>query len=235
MLRVDDPRLARHKVEFREIAPSVWQISKSPLFRADFNHYAYLLNHPDGLILFDAPPLVTEDAIEKIKAIGKPRLLIVSHQDFVGFAGDWAEALDIPSWMGEGDVPISGNHFKPDEHIKDTRKLADDLEVVRVPGHSEGSLALYWQGSPAGDVLCCGDALTVWHHTDGRIQLAFFQSPPVGQKIEELASRPVSLLFSCGGYLTNASDKLQRLLAIDEKCARPWRGDTGGIWLDSIG
>jgi glyoxylase-like metal-dependent hydrolase (beta-lactamase superfamily II) len=234
MLLVDDPRLARHKVEFKEIAPSVWQIGKSPLFRADFNHYSYLLNHPQGVILFDAPPLVTEDAIEKIKAIGKPRLLVVSHTDFVGFAGDWAKALDISSWMGEGDMPISGNYFEPDEFIKEGCKIADDLEVVRVPGHSKGSLAVYWKGSAAGDVLCCGDALTVWHHTDGRIQLAFLQSPPIGQEIEELASRPISLMLSCTGYLTNASGKLQRLLAMNEKCARPWLGETGGIWLNAI-
>jgi glyoxylase-like metal-dependent hydrolase (beta-lactamase superfamily II) len=234
MLLVDDPRLSRHKVGFKELAPAVWQVSKSPLFRADFNHYSYLLAHPDGLILFDAPPLVNEETREKIEAIGKPRLLVVSHQDFVGFAGDWAEALDIPSWMGAGDLPISGNRFEPSERINGSHKLADDLEVIRVPGHSEGSLALYWQDSPAGDVLCCGDALTVWHHTDGRIQLAFFQNPPVGQEIEELAARPVSLLLSCGGYLTNASQKLQRLLTMEERCARPWRGDTGGLWLDSI-
>ena len=105
MLRLDDARLGRHKIIFDEIAPYVWQVSKSPLFRADFNHYAYLIAHPDGLILFDAPPLLTEEAVERIYQIGKPRLLIVSHSDFVGLAGDWAEVLKIPAWMGEGDEP----------------------------------------------------------------------------------------------------------------------------------
>lgn len=67
MLPVGEARLSRHKVEFKELAPAIWQVSKKPLFRADFNHYSYLLNHPDGLILFDAPPLVTIEAGEKLR------------------------------------------------------------------------------------------------------------------------------------------------------------------------
>ena len=234
MLAMDDPRLARHQVAFEGIAPAVWQVSKRPLFRPDFNHYAYLLAHPQGLILYDAPPLVTDEAIETILAIGKPRMLIVSHTDFVGLAGDWAEALGIPSVMGEGDAPLKGNRFTPSERVGGSLRLAGDLEVRRVPGHSRGSLALYWRGAPAGNVLCAGDAITVWHHTDGRVQLTFFQPPPAGREITELAGRDVGLLLSCGGYLRNAHAHLQKLIALDENCARPWRGDTGGVWLERV-
>lgn len=233
MLCLDDPRLARHAVTFTELAPGVYQVGKRPPFRADFMHYSYILNHPEGLILYDAPPLVTDEAVAMIRQLGTPRLLVVSHNDFIGMAGDWAAALGVPAWIGEGDEPIPGNRFEPTERIADRREVASDLEVVRVPGHSPGSLALYWQGSPAGDVFCCGDALTVWAHTDGRVQFTFFQDPPVSPALEELCRRDVSLLLSCGGYLRNAREYLQRLLAMDEKFARPWRGETGGLWLDA--
>ncbi len=233
MLALDDPRLARHRAAFEEIAPGVWQVSKSPLFRPDFNHYSYILAHPQGLILYDAPPLLTGEAVEKILAIGKPRLLIVSHSDFVGLAGDWAESLHIPSLMGEGDAPIKGNRFTPSERIAEARKLADDLELVRVPGHSQGSLALYWKDAPAGNVLCAGDAITVWQHSDNRVQLTFFQTPPPGREIMELAGRDIGLLLSCGGYLRNANRHLQSLIAMEANCARPWRGERGGVWLEA--
>lgn len=231
MLRLDDPRLMRHAVTFTELASSIYQVGKRPPFRADFTHYSYIVNHPDGLILYDAPPLITGEAIETIKKLGEPHLLIVSHQDFIGCAGDWAAALDIPAWMGEGDEPLPGNRFEPAERIAARRRLASDLEVVPVPGHSKGSLALYWTDSPSGDIFCCGDALTVWQHMDGRTQFTFFQDPPLCEALEELCRRDVSLLLSCGGYLKNAQDKLQRLLATENRYARPWRGDTGGIWL----
>jgi glyoxylase-like metal-dependent hydrolase (beta-lactamase superfamily II) len=234
MLLVGGPTLARHEVEFEEIAPCVWRTRKRPLFQPDYNHFSYILVHPDGLILYDAPPLVTPQAIETIRGLGKPRLLIVSHQDFVGFAGDWAEALGIPAWMGEGDTPLPGNRFSPDEHVGEARQLFDDLEVVPVPGHSPGSLAVYWSGAPAGPVLCCGDALTVWHHEDGKIQLAFFQDPPVGPAIKALTARPISLLAACTGILEDAAGPLQQLHQADEPCAKPWRGDKGGVWLESV-
>lgn len=233
MLALDDPRLARHQVAFEEIAPSVWQVGKSPLFRPDFNHYAYLLVHAEGLILYDAPPLMTREAIAQILALGQPRMLIVSHTDFVGLAGDWAQVLNIPSLMGAGDAPVPGNHFTPSERIGGSRRLAQDLEVVRVPGHSPGSLALYWKDAPAGNVLCAGDAITVWHHPDNKVQLSFFQTPPAGREMMELAGREVSLLLSCGGSLRNANQHLQRLIATPENCARPWRGERGGVWLDA--
>ncbi|HYP29298.1 MAG TPA: hypothetical protein VE262_21485 [Blastocatellia bacterium] len=231
MLALDDPRLARHEVVFEEIAPGLFRADKRPPFREDFQHYSYILRHPRGLILYDAPPVVTAEAVDAIRAMGEPRLLVVSHQDFVGFAGDWAEALGIPAWMGEGDSPLPGNRFAPSEWVSEPVLLEDGLEVVPVPGHSAGSLAVYWEDSPSGPALLSGDAITVWQHDDGRTQLAFFQNPPAGEAIRELASRPVSVLASCGGHLKNAAEPLGRLLEMPGNCARPWRGETGGVWL----
>ena len=232
MFALDDPRLARHKIEFIEEATAVWRVTKRPPFREDFQHFSYILAHPDGLILFDAPPLVTDEAVAAIKAIGSPRLLVVSHLDFIGCAGDWAEALSIPAWMGEGDEPLPGNRFTPDERVGKARKLSENLEVIPVPGHSEGSLAVYWKDAPAGPVLCCGDALTAWEHKDKRVQLCFFQDPPVGEAIKELAFGPVAVLATCGGILKDASGPLELLRQADEMCAKPYRGDKGGVWID---
>jgi glyoxylase-like metal-dependent hydrolase (beta-lactamase superfamily II) len=231
MLALDDERLARHRVEFKQAAESVWQVDKRPPFRDDFQHYSYILAHPEGVILYDAPPVVTDEAIEAILAIGRPRLLIVSHTDFVGFAGDWADALGIPALMGEGDEPLAGNRFEPDERVSAPRKISDDLEIVPVPGHSPGSLAVYWSGAADGAVLCCGDALAIWPHDDGRTQVSFFQDAPVDQEIESLIARPVRLLAACGGRITNADGVLKQLRETENNCARPWKGETGGVWV----
>jgi len=234
MIELSDPRLARHRIEFREVTAGVWQVDKRPPFREDFQHYSYVLGHPEGLILYDAPPLVTTEAIDKIKSLGTPRLLVVSHTDFVGMAGDWADALGIPALMGEGDRPLRGNRFEPTERVRDRRRVYDDLEIIRVPGHSPGSLAVYWSGAPKGPVLCSGDAITVWRHADNRVQIAFFQTPPAGAALYDLAARPVALLASCGGVLPRASSALARLRETPDNCARPYAGETGGVWLESI-
>ncbi len=232
MLALDDERLQRHSVAFEELSPGLWRASKRPLFHREYNHFSYILAHPDGVLLFDAPPLLTTDALEWVKGMNRASLLVVSHTDFVGFAGDWAAALEIPSWMGGGDEPLPGNRFEPDERVETVRRVFDDVEVVPVPGHSAGSLAVYWPTAPGGPVLCAGDALGVWEHADGRTQLSFLQETAPGQEVRSLISRPVEWLATCTGTLAAAGSHLKELLATTDNCARPWRGETGGIWLE---
>ena len=133
--------------------------------------------------------------------------------------------------MGEGDLPLPGNRFEPDVRVRQSVRLADDLEVVTVPGHSPRSLAVYWSGAPGGAVLFAGDALVVWTYEDGRVQLSLGQAPPAGEAILELIARPVSLLVTCTGMVAAPSRHLERLLAAPEKCARPWRGEDGGVLM----
>jgi len=234
MIALDDNRLARHQVEFNLIAPRIWQLGKRPPFRADFQHYSYLIDHPEGVILYDTPPFIDDEAAKAILEIGRPKLLVVSHTDFVGFATHWAESLGIPSWMGEGDLPLRGNRFKPSERISGTRIVFGDLEITRVPGHSAGSLALYWAGAVSGPLLVSGDAITVWKHEDSRTQLVFFQDAPAGEAVLSVASRPVSLLATCGGALKRAGDALQRLCEMEDNCGKPYMDNPGGgVWLDA--
>lgn len=234
MIALDDPRLARHRVEFNLVAPRIWQLTKRPPFRADFQHYSYIIDHPQGVILYDAPPFIDDGAVETIIKLGVPKLLVVSHTNFVGFATHWAEALDIPAWMGEGDNPLSGNRFAPSERVTTTRKIFGDADVRRVPGHSSGSIALYWAGAPAGPALFSGDAITVWKHEDGRTQLVFFQDAPAGEEVLRVATCPVSLLATCGGALKDAGEALRQLCEITDNCGKPYMDDPGGgVWLDA--
>jgi glyoxylase-like metal-dependent hydrolase (beta-lactamase superfamily II)/rubredoxin len=235
MVLVGDTLGARHGIAIEPIAAGVCRIRKRPPYRADFEHFAYALEHPEGLVLFDAPHVPSSGAVAAVRALGQPRALILSHEDFVGFAADWSKLLGVPAWMGAGALPIPGNRFTPDEWIDGPRRLAPDLELLRVPGHSPGELALYWSGAPDGPVLVAGDALTVWTHRDGRVQLAFLQNPPVSAEARALAERPVALLCTCTGTLAGAGEPLRRLLASAEPCARPYLGDRGGVWLEAPG
>lgn len=232
MLPVGDRRLDRHSVAFRELVLGLWEVGKRPRFRRDFTHFSYVLAHPEGLVLFDAPPLVTDEAVRTIRAMGTPHLLVVSHSDFVGFAGDWGHALGVPVLFGEGETPLSGNRLEPDERVAAPRSIFDDLELHVVPGHSPGSLALYWPTAPAGPVLCCGDAISVWPHPDGRTQVCFFQTAPAGREISALVARPVDTLATCTSALADATPVLAELLETDENCARPYNDEPGGVWLD---
>lgn len=234
MLEIDDPRLVKHSLEFQELTSGFWRISKKPLFPPDYNHYSYILVHKEGVILYDAPSIITQDGIDKIHQLGKPILLVASHQDFIGFANDWAELLNIPFLVGDKETPLLGNKIYATELIKESRNLFSDLELIYVDGHSPSSLALYWDKE--NQILCAGDILTVWDHknTENKEvnkQLAIFQNPPVKKEVIDLLLRPVSLLATCTGVLENASEKLKELSQIKENYAKPWQGDKGGVWF----
>lgn len=232
MLLVDDPRLAKHSIEFKELVPGFWQTKKKPSLPDDYNHYSYILAHPEGLILYDAPSIITQAAIDSIYKLGKPRLLVLSHSDFIGLANDWAEILSIPLWIGDKEVPLLGNKVFPTERVNDSSKVAKNLELIYVDGHSPSSLVLYWETINQDKILCAGDVLTVWHHKkEAKTQVAIFQSPPVRESVKDLLLRPISLLATCTGTLKNISNQLKELCLLEENCARPWQGERGGIWI----
>jgi glyoxylase-like metal-dependent hydrolase (beta-lactamase superfamily II) len=176
--------------------------------------------------------VITPAAIDQILALGQPRLLIVSHKDFLGPATLWTEALDIPLWIGT-DAPIGRNRAAVTQRVTTVMSPCEGSEVLPVPGHSPGSIALYWSAAPGGPVLCAGDALAVQRHAEGRTQLAYFQAPPIGPEIASLTARPVETLAACGGALRHASKWLGRLAPAAAHCARPYLGERGGLWIES--
>jgi hypothetical protein len=227
----DDPRLRKHSLALERLAPGIWRADKSPPFPPEWSHTSYLLEHPRGLVLYDPPPFFSDGACAAVRARGEARLLVLSHEDFVGPAADWCAALDVPAWLGVGERPMGAHPFEPDRWMDGPTLLAPDLELLPVPGHTKGSLALYWSGAPGGPALFAGDALTLWEFDEGRVQLVFPQHPPLGEALRELVARPMVLLATCAGWLHAPERHLRALVEQPEPCGRPWCGDRGGLWL----
>ncbi len=230
MALVGGAKFGRHRLELEQIAPSIWRALKKPRFQPDYEHFAYLIQHPQGLYLYDAPPIIGEEAIDAVRALGSPRALVASHGDFVGFADAWAKALGVLFMMGP-DKPLPGNLAEADTAITEDRDLAEGLRLMRTPGHSAGSVSLYWADAPGGPALFAGDALCLWRHRDGRVQLSVFQAPPPHPIVLELIqNRPVSLLATCMGHDTDPQATLKKLASAKQPCARPYLGELGGVW-----
>lgn len=232
LLAADDPRFARHAITAQAVARGVWSWQKQPPFRADWAHQAFVLQHQDGLVLCDAPPAWPTPAnVAAVQALGTPALLVVGHADFLGAAMPWAEALAVPVWAGEGELPLPGNRLAPKQRVAGTSTWRPGLSVVRVPGHTPGSLAVRWYDAPDGAVTFTGDAVGVFEHEGGRMQVACMQEPPVGPALRDLLARPTELLLTNMGVLRQPGPVLQELLQLgDRACCRPYRGETGGAW-----
>jgi glyoxylase-like metal-dependent hydrolase (beta-lactamase superfamily II) len=208
----------------RELAPGVWQLSGRP--RNAIN--VYLVED----VLIDA---ATRRAPKRILGQLQGRkvsahALTHAHPDHQGASSAVCDALGIPYWVGEKDVPLaedldqmrasqkphplnrmimrfwSGPARPVDRHLREGDEVAG-FQVLDVPGHSPGHIA-YWRDSDR--VLILGDVLNNMDVVTGRAGLKdpkpyFTQNPSLNRdSARKLATlEPKLALFGHGAPLAD--------------------------------
>ena len=125
------------------------------------NSYAILFD--DHSILFDAAYSWNISGIRTIVDEGKPpRALVLSHRNVAG-TGDLFDMLqsefDLPILLHPDDAKheeASRRGIKYKNPVNSELLRQDELEVIYIPGHTDGSIMLYW--SHHGGVLFAGDS-----------------------------------------------------------------------------
>jgi hydroxyacylglutathione hydrolase len=139
----------------------------------------WLLNDPEGLILIDTG--MRESAFDRIgvelESIGKSwsdieKILIThKHGDHVGNLAKTVELSGAEVWSHEYEAPLikesTGVDVKGLKHGEVLDYLGG-IEVIHVPGHSEGNLSYYL---PARKAIIAGD--TIFGDDEGNLE-----SPP---------------------------------------------------------
>jgi hydroxyacylglutathione hydrolase len=137
-----------------------------------FETNCYVLDAPEGAILFDAP----DGACEWLESSGiTPKLLLLTHGHFdhvpdiakikrrfgceIGCHADTVPMISDPEFFRSFGFQLEIEPAEPDFLIEETPQrsfLGLDLEVLDVPGHSPGSLCFH---SRDGKLLVGGDVL----------------------------------------------------------------------------
>ena len=220
-----------NRLTLEPVDDEVWCLRKSPRFSREWEHVSYAISSNGAVLLFDPPPIFNESAVRAIQALGRVETLILSHTDFVGSAQLWKERLGLRVFMGS-DKPLPGNMVEVDQRVTDAVTLSDTLELLPLPGHSPGSIGMRLTRANARPVLFAGDALSVWLHKDGRIQVSVFEPPgKFSPATRATILRGVDHLCCCTGWLSESASALQDLLHCEEPSARPYAGEEGGIWI----
>lgn len=151
----------KHSIEFREQEPGLVGIGSTPSIA--IGQRMLLIRQPGGGILWDCTPLVTDEAVARIRELGGVRAMAISHPHFYSSMVDWSEAL--------GGVPIHIHEanrqyvMRPSEHVSywqgETLELGQGVTLVRSGGHFIGSTALHWGGEDGKGVLMTGDTIMV--------------------------------------------------------------------------
>lgn len=125
---------------------------------------ALLLPTSAGNILWECVSLVTDEAVQAIRARGGLDRIIISHPHFYSSMCEWSEALGgVPILLHEADRRwIMRPHPAIELWSGDELKLSPSVTLVRGGGHFAGSTVLHWADGPrSGGALFSGDALQV--------------------------------------------------------------------------
>ncbi|MEP6784590.1 MAG: MBL fold metallo-hydrolase [Sphingomonadales bacterium] len=157
---VDDVRQNREIIFAKEAGVTTMVLQ--PGFA--INQRAFLIPHAGGHIMWECLATVTEEAVARIRALGRITHIAISHPHFYAAMVEWSAAL--------GGVPIylhAEDRYwvqRPSEHIRfwdgDAVSLTPSIQLVRLAGHFDGSAGLWWADGPRkGGSLFPGDAIQV--------------------------------------------------------------------------
>jgi glyoxylase-like metal-dependent hydrolase (beta-lactamase superfamily II) len=155
-------QLARgHRIELAD-EDGVTTLRMRPAFAID--QRAFLIPYGPQKLMWECLSLVTDEAVQGIRAAGGVAAIALSHPHFYAAMAQWSDALGgVPIYLHEADRDWVRRaspqlRFWGGERLE----LSDDLTLVHLPGHFPGSSGLWWKSGPrATGCLFPGDALQV--------------------------------------------------------------------------
>jgi glyoxylase-like metal-dependent hydrolase (beta-lactamase superfamily II) len=170
-----DELTKRHKLVWREDL-GLLGVGVEPGFA--IRQRALLVREPDGCVLWDCVPLLTNEAVEHVRSLGGLKAIAVSHPHFYGAVSDWSEAFGgVPIYLhGDDRAWITRPHPAIVLWSGESRLLFDDILLVRAGGHFAGGTVMHWRAGAEGrGALLTGDVAMV---AMDRRSLSFMYSYP---------------------------------------------------------
>ncbi len=152
----------KHVNELIELEPGLTGIGSKP--QIAIGERALLIEKPDGGVMWDCTPLITDAALAAIRAKGGVRAIAISHPHFYATMVDWSRALGgVPVYLHEDNRDWV---MRPDDCIEfwtgETFEVTPGITLIRTGGHFPGSTVLHWAEGAAGrGVLMTGDSIMV--------------------------------------------------------------------------
>ena len=146
----------------RQVDEGLHEIFIRPQF--GIGHRAYLIQTPQGNILWDCVSLVDPGTVSAIWALGGISSIAISHPHYYTSMVEWSRAFggipihvhsDDRKWVMRADSGIQS--WEGDRH-----DLSPGLTLIRCGGHFEGGTVLHWANGAAGKgILLTGDVIQV--------------------------------------------------------------------------
>jgi DNA-directed RNA polymerase subunit RPC12/RpoP len=157
------PDLQRHfENELLRVDDGLFAVVTRPQFA--IGQRAYLVQTPEGNVLWDCISLVDPDTVSSIWAHGGVAAIAISHPHYYSSMAAWSQAFGgIPIYLHESDrqwVQYPGAAIE--YWTGESKPLPGGLRLIRCGGHFEGGTVLHWPaGADGRGALLTGDVLQV--------------------------------------------------------------------------
>jgi glyoxylase-like metal-dependent hydrolase (beta-lactamase superfamily II) len=146
---------------FKQHEANLTGIGTEPIFA--IGQRALLVQTAQGNVLWDCISLLDEETVAAIQQRGGLKAIAISHPHFYTTMVEWSQHFDAPIYLHEADRQWV---MRPDERITfwsgESKTLLDNITLVRLGGHFQGSTVLHWPGGADGKgLLLSGDTLQV--------------------------------------------------------------------------
>ncbi len=135
-----------------EIAPGVFHCGFHS--KSSFGAASYLVVRPEGNVLVDSPRFVAP-LVKRIEALGGVKTMFLTHRDDVADHAKFRAHFGCERVLHEDDVEDDTADVEVKVRGEDPVRIAADLVVIPVPGHTPGSSCLLWKD----EFLFSGDHL----------------------------------------------------------------------------
>jgi len=125
---------------------------------------ALLVPLADGCLMWDCVPLATPEAVDHVRSLGGLKAIAVSHPHYYGAVADWSEAFGgAPVYLHGDDARwVTRPHRSIVAWQGESRRLSDDVTLLRAGGHFAGGTVLHWRTAAEGKgALFTGDVVMV--------------------------------------------------------------------------
>jgi glyoxylase-like metal-dependent hydrolase (beta-lactamase superfamily II) len=205
-----DALRADRKMVIEPLEPRLHRLKPEP--KIGIGLYAYLVQTPNGNVLWDCVPYLDDATVSAINALGGIAAIAISHPHFHTIMVEWSRAFNnAPVYIHEGnrrDVvrPDSALHFWSGA----SQPIIDGVTAVHCGGHFEGSALLHWRdGAEGRGVLLTADTMDVVADT-----------------------RWVTFMYSYPNYIPLRPSKVRKIVAAAEPFAYDRMYDGFGGCMD---
>lgn len=149
---------ATHKNTIKQEEESLHSINTVPKF--SIGQRAFLIQTPEGNVLWDCVSLIDDATVSRIKELGGIAEIAISHPHYYTTMVEWSRAFgNAPIHIHEAERPWV---MRPDPSVRfwkgESLKLRGGLNLVRTGGHFEGYQVLLWPAGAGGvGALMAGD------------------------------------------------------------------------------